>query len=74
MRQVATRLCLTVPNDQPVMKPCAAADRAAYWRVDSRMGQIKINLTKKCLARMTNDRVNTAACTGGDSQLWYTNF
>ncbi|MFF6983556.1 hypothetical protein ACFZAV_39150 [Streptomyces sp. NPDC008343] len=67
-----------VRNDQWVMKPCAAADRAAYWRIDSRidsrMGHIKNNLTNKCLARMANDRVNTAACTGGDSQLWYPNF
>lgn len=74
LRQVATKLCLTLRNGLVTMKPCAAADQAALWQITSyadpagRMIQNSVN--HQCLARMANARVNTAPCTGGASQRW----
>ncbi|MEU8991915.1 RICIN domain-containing protein [Streptomyces sp. NPDC048558] len=71
LRQVATRLCLTLRNDQLTMKPCAAADDAALWQIDETDPRLIRNMvSRKCLARMANDRVSTAPCTGGNSQRW----
>ncbi|MEV6954192.1 RICIN domain-containing protein [Streptomyces sp. NPDC051183] len=73
LRQRATKLCLTLRNGQPTMKPCAAADQAALWAVDdtSTAGAlIKNKVSGRCLARMENDRVNATTCTGGASQRW----
>jgi hypothetical protein len=69
LRQRATKLCLTLRNGQPTMKPCAAADQAALWAIDA-TSQIKNKVSGTCLARMTNDRVNATTCTGGTSQRW----
>jgi hypothetical protein len=75
LRQKATGLCLTVRNDQPTMKPCLAADQAAYWQVGSDYPYggrlIQNSVTHKCLARMANNLINTATCTGGESQRWW---
>ncbi|MCX4538145.1 RICIN domain-containing protein (plasmid) [Streptomyces sp. NBC_00841] len=74
LRQKATKLCLTVRNDQPTMKPCAAADQAAVWQISSSNPRlIQNSATHKCLARMANDRLNTTTCTGGESQRWWRN-
>ncbi|MGR4850636.1 RICIN domain-containing protein [Streptomyces sp. LARHCF252] len=73
LRQVATKLCLTLRNGELTMKPCAAADEAALWSVDTSSpggALIQNSVTHKCLARGTNDRVSTALCTGGPSQRW----
>jgi hypothetical protein len=71
LRQVATKLCLTLRNDQLTMKPCAAADAAALWTIDeTEPALIRNGVSHKCLARMANDRVSTAPCTGGNSQRW----
>ncbi|WP_030797281.1 RICIN domain-containing protein [Streptomyces sp. NRRL S-337] len=71
LRQVATKLCLTLRNDRLTMKPCAAADQAAQWQIDeTEPVLIRNSVSHKCLARMANDRVSTAPCTGGKSQRW----
>lgn len=71
LRQAATRLCLTVRNGQPTMKPCAATDQAALWAID-RFGlrTIKNKVSGQCLARPPNDNLYMATCTGGASQRW----
>ncbi|MFI6730531.1 RICIN domain-containing protein [Streptomyces sp. R-74717] len=75
LRQKATGLCLTLRNGQLTMKPCAAADQAAFWNVtNSPSGAlIKNAVSHKCLARTAtvNDLVSTATCTGGSSQRWF---
>jgi hypothetical protein len=74
LRQVATRLCLTLRNDQLTMKPCAAADTAATWFItnwSSSSGALIQNyVSRKCLARNSQNLVTTAPCTGGPSQRW----
>ncbi|UXY31966.1 RICIN domain-containing protein [Streptomyces sp. HUAS TT20] len=77
LRQVATKLCLTLRNDQLTMKPCAAADKAALWQISSSTTAgrtIQNSVSHKCLARTANDRVSTAVCTGGTSQRWIVRF
>ncbi|GAB7035750.1 RICIN domain-containing protein [Streptomyces sp. NPDC021749] len=71
LRQVATGLCLTLRNNRLTMKPCAAADKAALWQIDETDPRlIRNGVSHRCLARMANDRVSTARCTGGKSQRW----
>ncbi|MEU8757475.1 ricin-type beta-trefoil lectin domain protein [Streptomyces chartreusis] len=74
LRQVATKLCLTLRNGQVAMKPCAAADQAAQWQITDYAAPggrtIQNSVNHQCLARMTNNLVNTAPCTGGPSQRW----
>ncbi|MEV6840536.1 RICIN domain-containing protein [Streptomyces sp. NPDC051133] len=72
LRQVATRLCLTLRNGQVTMKPCAAADKAALWSViETPNGTQLVNsVSGTCLARLANDNVHVARCTFGDSQRW----
>ena len=73
LRQVASRLCLTLRNDQLAMKPCAAADEAARWFITSSTPggrMIQNTVSGKCLARMGDEFVSTAACIGGPSQRW----
>ncbi|MFF8952550.1 ricin-type beta-trefoil lectin domain protein [Streptomyces sp. NPDC014940] len=75
LRQQATRLCLTLRNDQLTMKPCSAADDAALWQIDeTKPALIRNMVSRKCLARAANDRVSTATCTGGPSQRWSLRF
>jgi hypothetical protein len=76
LRQHATGLCLVSRDGQATMKPCSAADDAALWIFDGGLNasagvMIRNAVSNKCLARMTNDRVNTTTCTGGPSQRWH---
>lgn len=58
-------------HDRLTMKPCAAADQAVQWQIDeTEPVLIRNSVSHKCLARMANDRVSTAPCTGGKSQRW----
>lgn len=64
LRQRATKLCLTLRNGQPTMKPCSAADQAALWAIDdtSTAGAlIKDKVSGTCRARRSNDRRSLAA-------------
>ncbi|MFE6739702.1 RICIN domain-containing protein [Streptomyces tubercidicus] len=77
LRQVATKLCLTLRNDRLTMKPCAAADKAALWQISSSTPAgrtLRNSVNHKCLARMKNDRVSTAPCSGGTSQRWLVRY
>ncbi|MDQ0904207.1 hypothetical protein QFZ22_000192 [Streptomyces canus] len=72
LRQRASGLCLTVRSGGPVMRACNASDPAAFWHVAG--PNLAINndyYPFNCLGRQTNDRVNLAICTGGESQVWY---
>ncbi|MZD08928.1 hypothetical protein GTW43_28200 [Streptomyces sp. SID5785] len=73
LRQKATGLCLVSRNARPVMKPCNAQDDAALWLFmdeSSSAVLLKNAVSHLCLARMSDDRVNTTKCTGGPSQRW----
>ncbi|MFF2204870.1 ricin-type beta-trefoil lectin domain protein [Streptomyces sp. NPDC058145] len=72
LRQVATRLCLTLRNKQVTMKPCAAADKAALWSaIETPNGTQLVNsVSGTCLARLANDNAYVTRCTFGDAQRW----
>ncbi|MET7996786.1 RICIN domain-containing protein [Amycolatopsis sp. NPDC005232] len=74
MRQVATRLCLTVRNTVLTMKPCLAADQAALWRPVPTTGPfyqlVSYVNPLNCVGEGPDRRVKLVTCTGGPSQQW----